>query len=84
MMEEKFESRKRKNDPSMMSDSEVKSYVDSYFNREKEKLAEKRKFIQSIRSIISDRQIIALHNSEKRFRKEVFERYKKSKNGKVG
>ncbi len=80
-LKEKFGEKKNRTKPAMMSDAEVKAYVDNYFVLEEQKLAEKRKFIQSIRSVISDRQIMALNHAEKKFRKEVFDRFKNRKKG---
>jgi len=67
-----------------LSDSEAEALISTMLENEEKKIHIKKEYVGQLKNVLDNRQILRLMNTEAKFRKEIFDRFKKrrSKGGK--
>lgn len=85
MRNEKFgDPKKGRKNIDELSDNEASTLLEEQMRKEDEMVVERKKYISNLRNVISDKQILALRDAEKKFRREVFNKFKNRKYRKMG
>ena len=68
---------KNDNDPELMSDVELETYLDQSMLLEEKQMALKRAFIKDLRSVISIRKVVRLQQAENEFKRKLLNEQRK-------
>lgn len=72
--------RSKQKEEADLSDAEAESLISTMLENEEKKIQLKKEYVGQLKNVLDNRQILKLMNTEKKFRKEILERYKKRRN----
>ncbi len=70
----------KKKEDTELSDSEAEALISTMLDNEEKKIQLKKEYVGQLKNVLNNHQILKLMNTEKKFRKEILDRYKKRRN----
>lgn len=66
-----------KKEDAELSDAEAQALISTMLENEEKKIQIKKEYVGQLKNVLDNHQILRLMNTEKKFRKEIFDRFKK-------